>query len=83
MGVATDPLPLARTWQSVTSGAAVLTVAGAVASVAGWQSWAWLVVAGLGIGAVGQIVIGVIAFRRTMKRKWPDVAPLSDDDWDD
>ena len=30
---------------------------------------------------VAQLVVGIAGYRRAMRREWPKVPPLADDDW--
>jgi hypothetical protein len=48
-----------------------------------WRPAAVLVVGALGGLIAGHLALGAVAYRRVMRRPWPQVAPLQDDDWDD
>ena len=79
-----EPLPFSQAWRSIRNGlAAVLVISGVLALALDSAAAAWVAVASLGLAAAAQIAIAVIAYRRTMRRPWPQVAPLPDDDWDD
>jgi hypothetical protein len=56
--------------------------AAGVGALAGGTTWARVLVAGLGVRVAAEIAIAMVAYRRTMSRPWPPVAPLADDDWD-
>jgi ABC-type thiamin/hydroxymethylpyrimidine transport system permease subunit len=62
----------------------LVVVAGTVGVLTGARSGAWVIVGGLCLGSASSIAIALVAYRRTMRRPWPQVAPLADDDdWDD
>ena len=77
-----DTPPFALTWRLVTVVSAALIGTGALVATVSVGTFAWVMVAGLAFGTVAHVAIAVVAFRRTMRRPWPQVAPL-DDDWDD
>ena len=76
------PLPLTAAWYWTTRLSTLLIVAGGVGALAGGTSWVWVLVGGLGFRVAAEIAIAIVAYRRTMSRPWPRVAPLADDDWD-
>jgi hypothetical protein len=78
-----DTPPFALTWRFVTALSTVLIGTGALVATVSVRTFAWVAVAGLAFGTVAHVAIAVVAFRRTMRRPWPQVAPLADDDWDD
>ena len=47
-----------------------------------WEPAAWAIVAIITAEFAVYFVIAVIVYRRTMRREWPKVEPLTDDDWD-
>jgi hypothetical protein len=54
--------------------------AGIAAAVFGWKPSAWLMLSGAaGFGAI-HLAGGIVEYRRVMRRPWPRVAPLPDDD---
>jgi hypothetical protein len=60
----------------------VLLVGGGYAAVLGWRGGAFLMLAAVCGTISGHLLIGVSEYRRIMRRPWPDVAPLDDeDDW--
>lgn len=78
-------LQLSRDERAVAlAGVVLLTLAvlAAYAGLLGWDSAAYLLVAGLTGHFVAHVVIGWSGYRRAMARSWPKVAPLlDDDDW--
>jgi hypothetical protein len=66
------------------AGFVAVTVAGGVAAIAtGGADWSALP---LVVGATGalaaQLTVGILGYRRAMRREWPKVGPVSDDeDW--
>jgi hypothetical protein len=58
-------------------------IIGGFAAVAGWTPAAWILVAVVAAAVVGHVVIAVLRYRQIMRRPWPKVEPLTDDDWDD
>jgi hypothetical protein len=63
----------------VATGGALAVTAGL--ALAGWRFAAWLMVAAAGVGVVANVALSVAKYRRTMRRAWPAVAPVPDDDW--
>lgn len=78
-----DTPPFALTWRWATALSTVLIGTGALVATVGVRTWAWVTVAGFAFAVVAHVAIAVVAFRRTMRRPWPQVAPLTDDDGDD
>ncbi len=69
-------------WRQLDVAFAALLLLGAFVAAGGSELGAWLLLAGL-VGLVaGHTAISIVAYRRTMSRPWPAVAPLPDDDWD-
>jgi hypothetical protein len=62
---------------ALVSGALVL---GALTALGGWRPAAWVLVAALAALLAGHVWISVVSYRRTMRREWPRVAALPDDD---
>ena len=77
-----DQPPFTVVWHWITVLSTLLVVAGAVGVLAA-RSWAWVIAGGLGLGSASSIAVAFVAYRRTMSRPWPQVAPLADEDWDD
>jgi len=59
---------------------AAVVFAGALAAAAGWRPAAVLIVVGVAATLGAQLVVGIAAYRRAMRRPWPEVAPLADED---
>jgi hypothetical protein len=60
----------------------VLLVGGGYAAVLGWRRGAFLMLAAVCGTIAGHLVIGVSEYRRIMRRPWPKVPLLDDeDDW--
>jgi hypothetical protein len=57
-----------------------LLVAGAWSGALGWRPGAFIMLAAVCCILTGHLLVGVIAYRRTMRRPWPKVPPLEDDD---
>ena len=73
---------LGRMWALVGFASLALLVTGGYAAAAGWRPAAWLLVASVAGAFAGRVAISVVAYRRTMRRPWPEVSPLRDDeDW--
>jgi hypothetical protein len=61
----------------------VLLVVGAYAGVFGWRPGAFIMLAAVCCTIAGHLLVGVTEYRRAMRRAWPEVQPLEDDedDW--
>ena len=61
----------------------VLLVGGAYAGVLGWRPGAFLMLAAVCCMIAGHLLVGVTEYRRVMRRPWPEVPALEDDedDW--
>jgi hypothetical protein len=70
-------------WSGVDALGTMLILVGLLAAALGWGPSAWLLVATVTALIGSRLVIGAVAYRRTMRRPWPKVEPLPDDDWDD
>jgi cyanate permease len=77
------PPPFTVAWHWITVLSMLLVFGGGVGVLADAPSWAWVIVGGLGLGSASSIAVAFVAYRRTMSTRWPQVAPLGDDDWDD
>jgi hypothetical protein len=78
-----DELKWARRYRALLLLLDVAIFAGAWAAVTIWHPGAFLVLGGI-VGLVAcHLAVGIWAYRRTMRRPWPRVAPLEDgdDDW--
>jgi hypothetical protein len=79
MAAARDP-GLTLTWRLATLGFDVVAVVAGIAALARWSPSAWILVTALGAMVAIHVGVGAIAYRRTMRRPWPAVRPLADDD---
>jgi hypothetical protein len=60
-----------------------LLVVGAYIAVAGPSRTGGFLMLGAVVGQITtDLIVGVRGYRRVMRRPWPAVKPLSDDDWD-
>jgi hypothetical protein len=69
-------------WRSLGTTGTGAILAGSVAALLGWRPSAWILVGVVALIVAGHIAIAAIAYRRIMRRPWPRVEPLADDDWD-
>jgi hypothetical protein len=60
----------------------ILLVAGAYAGALGWRPGAFLMLAAVCATIAGHLLVGVTEYRRVMRRPWPEVSPLEDDEDD-
>ena len=51
------------------------------AVVLGWRPGVFITVGFLTAQFLAQVALGVIGYRAVMRRPWPKVKPLADDDW--
>jgi hypothetical protein len=58
-----------------------LVALGAYGSVVGWGAGAWLLVAAALQLLTVHLAVGIVAYFRTMHRRWPLVLPIDDEDW--
>lgn len=75
-----QPTPLARFFGLADSIFTLLIVVGALAAIGGWLSGIYLALAGFGGHLMGHLIVGVVGYRDVMRRPWPKVPPLDDDD---
>ena len=59
----------------------LMLLGGGYAGVLGWRPGAWAMLAAVCGQISGHLVIGMTTYRAVMRRPWPSVAPLTDDDW--
>jgi len=59
----------------------LLLVAGLYGGLLGWRTGGFLMLAVCGMIG-GHLLMGVSEYRRVMRRPWPNVSPLEDDDDD-
>jgi Na+/melibiose symporter-like transporter len=69
-------------WQVLGTVATGAVVIGAFAALAGWSPAAWILVAVVAAAVVGHLVVAILRYRKIMRRPWPKVEPLPDDDDD-
>jgi hypothetical protein len=75
-----SPPVLRRVFSSVNLLTSGLLLLGAYGAVLDWRPSAYLLVATLTVSVVANLTVGVLAYRATMNRPWPQVRPLPDDD---
>jgi hypothetical protein len=68
-------------WRLIDGVAGTLVLAGALGAAFGWRGGAILAVVGLLAAVAGHVAVGVADYRDTMRRRWPRVPPLADDDF--
>jgi len=68
-------------WAVVDGLCTAAMLAAAPAAVAGWRPAAWILAGVVAAFVASHVVISTVAFRRTMRRPWPRVEPVPDDDW--
>ncbi len=61
---------------------AALLVVG-LSSAPFWRPGLWFLLAAAAVLLVGHLALGVVGYRRVMRRPWPKVEPLDRDDDDD
>jgi hypothetical protein len=57
-----------------------LLLVGAYGAVLEWKPGAYLMIAAVTLSVVANLAVGILAFRATMNRPWPQVRRLTDDD---
>jgi integral membrane sensor domain MASE1 len=74
---------LGSLWQVLGTAVTGAIVVAAFAAIAGWGPAGWILVAAVAAAVVGHVVIAALRYRQVMRRPWPKVEPLTDDDdWD-
>ena len=58
----------------------LLLVVGAYGGLLGWRGGAFVMLAAVCGRVAGHLLVGVTEYRRIMRRPWPKVAPLDDED---
>ncbi len=58
----------------------LLLIVGGYGAVLGWRAGAFLMLAAVCAMITGHLVIGFSEYRRIMRRPWPSVRPLDDED---
>jgi hypothetical protein len=69
-----------RIWASTDSFALLALLVGLYGGGLGWRPAAWILLGALTLRIGSHLVIGTIAYRRTMRREWPAVEPVPFDD---
>jgi hypothetical protein len=67
-------------WRLLDAVGTAVLLAGLWPAAAGWRPAAWILVGAVTALVGGHIWISAAAYRRTMRRPWPRVEPLPDDD---
>jgi hypothetical protein len=60
----------------------LLLIVGAYGAALGWRPGAYLLLTAVFGLLAGHLLAGLIEYRRIMRRPWPQVPPLTDDDDD-
>jgi hypothetical protein len=58
-----------------------LLIVGTYGGLLGWRAAAFVMVAAVCLRVLGHLLVGFTEYRRIMRRPWPKVAPLDDDEW--
>ena len=75
--------PLERLWSATAVLLQAVLLLGILLAVAEERVGAWLLLAAV-VGLVAMhLALSLVAYRRIMRRPWPQVEPQRDDDWDD
>jgi len=60
----------------------LMVFGGIFTALLGWRPGAFLAVGGASLTFAWHLGLGVFSYRRTMRRPWPNVQPIEDDDDD-
>ena len=71
---------LERLWTWADTVFTGVLLVGVGSAVAGWVGSAAILAAALGGLLASHLAISLVAYRRVMRRPWPKVAPLADED---
>ena len=71
---------LTRLWRLAAQLFGAVMAAAACAALAGWRPAAWILPSALAALLATHLGVSAVAYRRTMRREWPKVAPVPDDD---
>ena len=74
---------LDRLWSTSSIVFQAVLLLGVLAAVSDRDVGAWLLLAAVMGLVLAHLTISVVAYRRIMRRPWPQVEPPRDDDWDD
>ena len=70
---------LSRSVGTLVGGAIVV---GTVGAASGWRPSAWILVGAVAAVVAGHVAVAAVAYRRALRRTWPQVAPRADEnDW--
>jgi O-antigen/teichoic acid export membrane protein len=69
-------------WNVTRQALVAVTVVGVLLAFVNADAGAVVIAASLGLLVAAQVTIAVVHYRRTMRRPWPAVEPLTDDDDD-
>jgi hypothetical protein len=70
-------------WRTIRSLFLPLLVIGGVAAGLGHRFGAYVLIADVLLQVFGLVAVSYVQHRHVMARPWPQVAPLTDDDWDE
>ncbi len=73
-------MDLNRLWQQLGTAFTGLLLLGVLVALGGSETGAWILLVALAALITTHLAISVVAYRRTMRRAWPAVRPLADDD---
>jgi uncharacterized membrane protein HdeD (DUF308 family) len=71
---------LGQLWSWLDLAGTLVILAGLYAAAAAWRPAAWILVGAVAVIVGGHVTIAWVAYRRTMRRAWPRVAPIPFDD---
>jgi hypothetical protein len=76
-------LPLLKAWRFVSLVDVPAIFVGGFGAALGHRWGAYVLLVNLVVQIGAHLVVGSVAYKETMARQWPAVAPLVDDPWDD
>jgi O-antigen/teichoic acid export membrane protein len=68
-------------WRAIVGAVPVVIAVAAAFALGGSRPAAWVAVGAVVAAFAANLALSVAKYRRTMRRPWPKVEPLSDDDW--
>jgi hypothetical protein len=73
---------LYRLWALADRAFLPLLLVGGGGAALGWRGGGYILLAAV-FGRIGaHLLVSSVQYRRVMRRRWPPVAPLQDDEWD-
>jgi hypothetical protein len=75
-----DDRTLGVLWRSTMGVTALAVLAGCLFALGNSRAGAWVAVTALVVGVPANLALSAVKYRRTMRRPWPAVQPLADDD---